>query len=162
MSIIPKQCGVRFDPPALVITYTNSDKKFHRRTMPIRNFTKRSGISRVADELIDNPRHKKYLENISRPQIEKLLRIIQEHLKGISLQESLAAIKQENTIDPDEDLNKVDDSTLRFKKKLMDETFEKNRRKPGDEDFEYDVDMDFHPAIETNEWDDDNDSDPEF
>ncbi|XP_006823945.1 centrosomal protein of 19 kDa-like [Saccoglossus kowalevskii] len=160
MSIMPQQCGVRFDPPALVLTYHNHRGNLHRRTMPIRGFTKRSGITRTAESLVSNPRHRKYLENISRPQIEKLLRIIQEHMKGISLDETLGAIKMENTIDPDEDLNKLDDIALSRKKAIMDEDFEKNRKKPGDEGFEYEVEVDFLPAIETSGWDDQ--SDPEF
>ena len=133
--------------------------------MPIRNFTKRTGITQAAQELCNNPRHKKYLENIKQSQVEKLLQIIQERLKGLSLDEALDKVKGERSIDPEEDLNRLDDDALDKKKKVMDETFQQNRKKPGDQDFEYDVEVDFEkegPPIESSGWDSENDSEPSF
>ncbi|XP_072034711.1 centrosomal protein of 19 kDa-like [Amphiura filiformis] len=165
MSITPKKCGVRVDPPTLILTYINeATGKKRQRSMPIRNFTKRSGVTRVAEDLCTNPRHKKYLENIKQSQVEKLLQIIQERLKGLSMDETLEKVKGERSIDPEEDLNQLDDDALNKKKEVMDETFEKNRKKPGDNDFEYEVEVDFDkegPPIESG-WDSENDSDPMF
>ena len=79
-----KKCGVRFDPPAVIITYVNTNGKLHRRTMPLRNFNKRSGVPRVAEELKNNTRHKKYLENLPLPQLEKLISIIRDKMNGIT------------------------------------------------------------------------------
>ena len=166
MSITPKKCGVRVDPPTLILTYINETTgKKRQRSMPIRNFTKRTGITRAAQELCNNPRHKKYLENIKQSQVEKLLQIIQERLKGLSLDEALDKVKGERSIDPEEDLNRLDDDALDKKKEVMDETFQKNRKKPGDQDFEYDVEVDFEkegPPIESSGWDSENDSEPSF
>lgn len=155
-----KKCGVRFDPPSIMITYVTDTGKLHRRTMPIRNFKKTSGISRTAEDLRQS--HKKYLESMPTRQLEKLLTLIQDHMKGISLNDSLKKNKELEEIDPEEDLNKVDDSTLARKKAVMDESFEKNRKKPGDPGFQYDVEVDFENdgPIETIDWDDD--SDPDF
>lgn len=151
-----KKCGVRFDPPAVVITYVvKASGKLHRRTMPLRNFNKNSGVSRVAEELKGNGRHKKYLEGLPLPQLEKLVTLIKDHLNGVTLEESVAKNKTMDTLDPEEDLNKLTDEQLKQKKAIMDMTFEKNRKKPGDPDFQYDVEVDFMEGgdIESYDWD---------
>ena len=57
--VLPQKCGVRFDPPAIVLIYTvKPSGKLHRRTMPLRHFNRHSGVSRVAEELKTNSRHK--------------------------------------------------------------------------------------------------------
>ena len=56
------------------------------------------------------------------------------------------------TIDPEQNLNVVDEETLKIKKAIMNQTFEKNRKKPDDPDFDYDVEKDFEP-VETCDWD---------
>ncbi|XP_038050146.1 centrosomal protein of 19 kDa-like [Patiria miniata] len=163
MSITPKKCAIRVDPPTLVLTYTDEvTGKDRQRSMPLRNFTKRSGVDRFVRELKANPRHKKYLENVSAIQLEKLLSIIKERLSGLSMEESLEKVKKELSVDPDEDLNQLDDQALQKKKSIMDETFEKNRKKPGEEGFQYDVDVDFGGGIESSGWDSGEESDPQF
>merc|ERR1712156_90019 len=108
-----KKCGLRFDPPAIVVTYTvKSSGKLHRRTMPLRNFNKRTGVARTAQELKESSRHEKYLRSIPLPQLEKLIQIIQDKMNGIDLKESLEKNKQMDTLDPEEDLNTVDEETL--------------------------------------------------
>lgn len=96
------------------------------------------------------------------------MNIIQDHLKGISLEESLDAIAQLEKIDPTEDLNKIDSAALARKKLVMDEAFEKNRKQIGDEDFQYDVEVDFgndknaDGEIESFDWDEDEDDNGDF
>ncbi|KAK2151057.1 hypothetical protein LSH36_377g02033 [Paralvinella palmiformis] len=160
---VVKKCGVRFDPPAVVLIYqVKSTGKLHRRTMPLRCFSKRSVVSRFAEELKTESRHKKYLDDVPMQQLEKLITIIKDKLNGIDLETSLEKNKGLDTVDPNEDLNVVDEETLKRKKAIMDQTFEKNRKLPGDPDFQYDVEKDFDVAIESCEWDSDNDSDNEF
>ena len=159
-NITLRKCGVRFDPPAVIITYTASNNKVHRRTMPLRKFNKHTGVARTAKELKDNPRHKKYLNGVALPQLEKLITVIHDKLNGLSLEASLEKNKKMGTIDPEEDLNKVDEKTLNQKKALMDQSFEKHSKKPGDPDFQYDVEIDFAGgAIESCEWDSEGDDD---
>ena len=89
--------------------------------------------------------------------------ILHDRLNGISLDECVMRNKGLDTIDPEEDLNKLDDVTLKRKKEIMDASFEKNRKKRDDPDFEYDVEVDFEQgAIESCEWDSDKESDEEF
>ena len=89
--------------------------------------------------------------------------LIQDSMKGLSLKESLGRVEELEKIDPNEDLNVVDEETLRVKKTVMEETFEKNRKKPGDADYEYEIEVNFEQgAIESCEWDSEGGSDPEF
>ncbi|XP_071949572.1 centrosomal protein of 19 kDa-like [Antedon mediterranea] len=161
MEVTPKKCGVRVEPPMLILKYENSSKKLRERIMPLRNFNKNTNITCFTTELKNNPRHKQYLQHVSEFQIEKLLRIIQAVLHGSSLEESLATAKKQYEIDPEEDLNKLDDDDLKKKKTAMNDSYEKNRKKPGDPDFQYDVEVEFpameNRGIETSAWDSDSD-----
>ena len=63
----------------------------------------------------------------------------------------------------EEDLNKLDDYELDKRKADMDKEFEKNRVRPGDEDFVYDKEVDFDAGKIESGWDEDDDySDPDF
>ncbi|XP_016402209.1 centrosomal protein of 19 kDa-like, partial [Sinocyclocheilus rhinocerous] len=71
-----------------------------------------------------------YLESVSLAQLERLHLILRDHLKGLSLEESLAAA---------EDLNKLSDEELNRRKAQMDQLFERNRKHKEDPDFVYDL-----------------------
>ncbi|XP_029938856.1 centrosomal protein of 19 kDa isoform X1 [Salarias fasciatus] len=150
-----KQCGVQFSPPSIVLIYERSDiKKLRKRIIPVRNFSQYSDYTVAAERLKNHPRHKDYLEGVSQNQLEKLHIILQDHLKGVSLKESLASFH----LDPNQDLNKLDDEELARKKGQMDELFEKNRMHKDDPNFVYDLEVDFTKT--TNEkcsWDEDSD-----
>lgn len=156
-NIITKKCGVRFKPPAIILYYEDKEaSKLHERIMPLHDFNENSNVKLAIEELRD--KHKQYLCLVSNLKLEKLARIIQENMKGLTMKDILSNIEKEFSVDPNEDLNKVDEDTLQRKKDIMNEIFEANRIKPGDPDFLYDVEVDFHqPAIESSEWDSDKD-----
>uniref|UniRef100_UPI00398F7F64 centrosomal protein of 19 kDa n=1 Tax=Pristiophorus japonicus TaxID=55135 RepID=UPI00398F7F64 len=144
MAYIPKKCGVKFKPPAIVLIYEDeSTKKTRQRLIPARNFSKCSDCSQAAEQLKNNPRHQEYLDGVSQQQLQKLYQLLRDSLNGLSLGQSLETILRENSINPEEDLNKLDDNELAKKKKIMDELFEKNQRKPNDPEFVYDLEVDF-------------------
>lgn len=110
--------------------------------------------SMAAERLKNNPRHRDYLEGVSQSQLEKLHIILRDHMQGFSLEHSLSSF----CLDPDEDLNKLDDEDLARKKGQMDELFEKNRRHKDDPDFVYDLEVDFtKTTLEKCSWDDESD-----
>ncbi|KAK7479021.1 hypothetical protein BaRGS_00029782 [Batillaria attramentaria] len=160
------KCGVRFDPPALVITYKDwKANKLRRRTMPLRNFNKNSNIESTIKDLKENPRHNRFVQLLSMAQFHRLLSIIKDKLSGLSLEASIARNNDMDTVRADEDLNKVDSETLVRKKLQMDSTFEKNKKQPGDPDFQYNVEVDFEDVVgkvESSGWDSGEDSDPDF
>ncbi|CAN7998455.1 centrosomal protein of 19 kDa [Ixodes scapularis] len=157
--MVLKKIGIRFKGPALIVIYETPSGKLHQRTMPIRDMSKNSNVRNVAESLRD--RHAAIFGSASLVQVEKMLRLAQESMKGKSLDECLEIVAKEFTLNPEEDLNKVDDDTLQRKKDLMNLTFEKNCKKPGDPDFKYDVEEDFdlEGAIETSGWDSEKDDD---
>lgn len=159
------KCGVKFDPPAIMIVYNEKgSKKQRQRTMPLRDFTKNSNIEKAAEDLSTNPRHGKYVSVIPRAQLVRLITIIRDKLNGMSLEASLARNDAMDKIDPEENLNTVDEETLKRKKAVMERTFEKHQVKPGDPNFKYDVEVEFDEqnVIESG-WDSGNEgSDLEF
>ncbi|KAM6326206.1 centrosomal protein of 19 kDa [Podargus strigoides] len=156
MTYSAKKCGVRFQPPSIVLIYKEDGQdKTRQRIMPVRNFSKFSDCSLAAEQLKNNLRHKAYLKGVSLHQLQKLYRLLKGHLGGESLAESLEKFRQEETIDPEEDLNKLDDKELEKRKRIMDELFEKNRKKKDDPDFVYDVEVEFpqDEPLESCGWD---------
>ncbi|XP_028855637.1 centrosomal protein of 19 kDa [Denticeps clupeoides] len=160
MSCAAKRCGVIFRPPSVVLIYEDKDtNKMRRRIMPVRNFSQFSDCGKAAERLKHNVRHKDYLEDVSVAQLERLHTLLRDHLMGISLEQSLAA---QRTQDPnEEDLNKLGDEELACRKAQMDELFERNRKRKGDPDFVYDLEVDFPDQAkrETCSWDEEESDD---
>lgn len=90
--------------------------------------------------------------------------MIQNKMKGLDpLQAGDIPTLQENSARSHEDLNKLDDHELSRRKADMDKEFEKNRVRPGDEDFVYDKEVEFNEGKIESGWDEDDDySDPDF
>ncbi|NXD79592.1 CEP19 protein, partial [Halcyon senegalensis] len=156
MTYTAKKCGICFQPPSIILIYRDDNKdKSRQRIMPVRNFSKFSDCSMAAEQLKNNPRHKAYLEGVSLHQLQKLFHLLKGHLGGESLAESLEKFQREETIDPEEDMNKLDDSELAKRKSIMDELFEKNRKKKDDPDFVYDIEVEFpqDEPLESCGWD---------
>ncbi|XP_059196928.1 centrosomal protein of 19 kDa [Centropristis striata] len=155
MSFEAKRCGVQFSPPAVVLIYEEKENKHVRkRVIPVRNFSKYSDYSMAAERLKNHPRHRDYLENVSQGQLEKLHIILRDHMQGLSLEHSLDSFR----LDPDQDLNKLDDDELARKKGQMDGLFEKNRKHKDDPDFVYDVEVDFTKTTQEKcSWDEESD-----
>ncbi|NXK23811.1 CEP19 protein, partial [Arenaria interpres] len=156
MTYVAKKCGICFQPPSIVLIYKDdSEDKTRQRIMPVRNFSKFSDCGLAAEQLKNNPRHKAYLEGVSLRQLQKLYSLLKGHLGGESLAESLEKFRREETIDPEEDMNKLDDKELAKRKSIMDELFEKNRKKKDDPDFIYNIEVEFpqDEQLESCGWD---------
>ena len=97
-------------------------------------------------------------------QLEKLLTMIQNKMKGLDpMQARDTSTLPGNSVRSHEDLNKLDDHELNRRKADMDKEFEKNRIRPGDEDFVYDKEVEFNEGKIESGWDEDDDySDPDF
>ncbi|XP_070816440.1 centrosomal protein of 19 kDa [Chaetodon trifascialis] len=155
MSFTAKRCGVQFSPPSIILIYEHKESKtVRKRIIPVRSFSKYSDHSMAAERLKNHPRHRDYLRDVSQSQLEKLHIILRDHMQGFSLEHSLASFR----LDPDEDLNKLDDEELARKKGQMDEVFERNRRRKEDADFVYDLEMDFTKTTQEKcSWDEESD-----
>ncbi|CAI5775443.1 Hypothetical predicted protein [Podarcis lilfordi] len=154
MSYVAKKCGIKLNPPSIVLIYEDQLRNnIRKRIMPIRNFSKFSDCSRAAEQLKNNPRHKTYLEGVSMEQLQKLHNLLRCQLGGQNLTQGLEQIQREETIDPEEDLNKLDDKELAKRKEIMDALFEKNRKKKDDPDFVYNVESDLKKQLSNKDAD---------
>ncbi len=85
--IVPIALGIITDPPTLVLTYDDEDiekirkKKRRQRRMPIRNFNDRSDIKKTYFVL--KCRHEPHLSSLANVAVFKMLRVIQEVMKGL-------------------------------------------------------------------------------
>ncbi|XP_022649233.1 centrosomal protein of 19 kDa-like isoform X1 [Varroa destructor] len=153
--------------PKLVVVYekdeqelTSSPKRrYRKRTMPIRGLYRNSDLKLISAELCK--RHA-ILGHLAILQMEKLLAIVQETRNGASVADSIRTATQRYTLDPDEDLNVLDDKTLQVKKQLMAESFEQAALKPGDPGFTYNIEVDFNTFETSADWDNDSDEVVDF
>lgn len=91
--------------------------------------------------------------------------MIQNKMKGMDSNQikNMSSGPRPNSSGEDLDLNKLDDYELDKRKAAMDEDFEKNRIRPGDEDYVYDKEVEFNEGKIESGWDDEDDySDPDF
>ncbi len=136
-SLEPLQLGVSFRPPAIILLYRDPVKnKTRRRSMPARGISKTSDCYSEAQAL--RRRHPRHLGPVPAVRIEKFLRVLQETMKGRTLEGALEAAKRDFAIDFDEDMNKLSDQELQRRKEIMDVNFAKNQIKVGDPDFVWD------------------------
>ncbi|XP_059094485.1 centrosomal protein of 19 kDa-like [Tigriopus californicus] len=147
------EIGVSFKHSFVVLKYRHvSSGLVRKRSMPVRNLTKSSDCYAEAGQL--KKRHDKYLRDIPTVRIEKMIKLLQDTMKGKSLVEALAAAKMDFSINFDEDMNKLTDQELQRRKELMDVTFQKKQVKAGDPDFIYDKQVDFSDAAKLESgWD---------
>lgn len=139
--LVPLKLGIRIQPPALTLVYQSAAGKERYRIMPVRFLNKFGSVNTILKDLKE--RHKEHLENVSDVRVEKMVRILQDIQKGRTLDEAVTAISKEYLVDPEQDLNKLDDEQLARKKKVMNSSFEKNQLKPGDPGYEYDKQIEY-------------------
>ncbi|XP_064791406.1 centrosomal protein of 19 kDa [Oncorhynchus masou masou] len=160
MPFVAKRCGVQFSPPSIVLIYESNVKdtnKIRKRIIPVRNFSNCSDCCMAAERMKHHIRHRAYLETVSLGQLERLHIVLRDHMQGHSLEHTLASLR----LDPEEDLNKLDDEELARKKVQMDKLFECNRRRKDDPDFVYDLEVEFKGEVaqEPCSWDEEESDD---
>lgn len=149
-AIILKKIGVVYTPPSIVLLYSDNGT-YKKRNMPLRDLNDSCDCHQLANRL--KTRHKKQLENINIIRLEKLIRLAQENLKGNSKAQALKLVKDEFSVNPGEDLNKLSDKELQRRKDIMDLNFEKNSIPKGHPDYVYDKEVEYEGHKVSNEWD---------
>jgi len=82
-TVIPVSLGVVSEPPTLILLYEDGkNPKRRRRRMPVRHFNDRSDVGRAAFAI--RQRHEKWMKDVSLTTVERMLRIVQEMIKGLS------------------------------------------------------------------------------
>ena len=158
MPITVQKIGVSFNGPSLILVYI-SNGVTRKRNMPLRDISKDCDCSAVVNRL--KLRHNKYLENVSDIKLEKFVLLAREHIRGNTLNDGLENVTKALTIDPDEDLNKLNKKDLDRQKQIMDITFEKNYIGKDHPDYVHDKQVDFKPSGAKADWDDSDDNEDE-
>ncbi|KAF5399778.1 hypothetical protein PHET_07194 [Paragonimus heterotremus] len=148
-----RRCGIKCEPPTLVIVY-HVGLKTRKRAISVRDIHQKS-VSELFQDILKKSQDP-IVQNIPKVQLLRLLTILKDLVNGVSLKESIERCKTVETISTEEDLNLVDVDVLERKKALMDQQFEQNRISPTDPTFQYDKKVDFpQDHVETSAWDSD-------
>ncbi|GAA48312.1 centrosomal protein of 19 kDa [Clonorchis sinensis] len=149
-----RRCGIRRDPPALVVVY-HLGLKTRKRTIKLADVRDKSVVD-LFSELMKDSSTKNLLQNVPKSQLMRLLTILRDLIHNVPLHESIKRCDEEDVISSGEDLNTVHPDLLERKKAIMDELFEQNRIDPTHPEFEYDKEVDFpQDKVETCLWDSD-------
>jgi len=168
--VVPKSFGLKYDPPSIALVY-EMDGKLRKRTMPVRKVQATSDPSALATQLTQTHQSLLGPDVVSHEQIVRLMTKLVQHAAkappapapgapapaaaapvAASATGALAAGGDSGT--DGDDLNKVSAEELAARKAAMEVDFERNRVKPGDAAFRHDKRIEFAPAEESNEWDD--------
>lgn len=145
-----KKIGVIFNPPTLLLLYKIGNK-YKKLCMPVRELSVTSDCSVLAARL--QARHKKQMSTINIISIERMIRLIQEVMKGHSKSAALDIVASEYQLNPDEDLNTLTDKQLNRRKAIMDLNFKKNNIDKDHPDYVYDKEVVFEGEKKTSNWD---------
>lgn len=137
----PKRFGLKFDPPTIVLEYlVPSTGKLYHHKMRLRNLSAGLLPHNILEAL--KKRHAMYLCT-SKLLDDQLLELIGK------LRDSLYPQVDYHTYD----LNKLTPEEVQQHKEKMEDLFEKNAKRPGDQDFAYDCRKDFDLPGSECSWD---------
>jgi len=154
--LCPKRFGLNYDPPSIVLEYlqVSTGKLFHRR-IGLRRLRPGTDPARVAEKLRQKNPALLDDDKVSFDQIISLVTKLQSGLakRGDDPRKQVDYHKV--------DLNKLSTEELNSHKAQMDIQFFQNQKKPGDNDFVYDVQVDFgtDENAQPSGWDSDEDLD---
>ncbi|KAJ3228704.1 Centrosomal protein of 19 kDa [Chytriomyces hyalinus] len=179
---IVSSIGAKFKPPTLYVFFKDVEQgKYKRRKIPVRDMSKSPHAESLAHALIK--RHV-ILKAVPFKNLLSVLEKIQSHVgrrtpeiipkpvttslntikdlpplpKALPPPPYASSVHESKRIDGSLNLNKLGDDALSKVKSDMNIEFEKNRIKPGDAAFEYDVQKSFGPPVENNDWDQESES----
>jgi hypothetical protein len=92
------KCGLKFNPPTLVVFYKQTGKsKLRKRSMPLRHLKTRRELSAYAEELCGHERHGKYVQLIP---LEQLILLLERAKNGKDYEVPKAAAPHFSLVTP--------------------------------------------------------------
>ena len=91
-NITPIKLGIKFTPPSLVLIY-NDKSKLRSRTMPVKELDILTDLRLFTEKFKSNDKYRKYFDKITANKLEKQFFILQDYMKGYTLDESLQRVK---------------------------------------------------------------------
>jgi len=178
-TVVAKRYALRFNPPSVVLEYRDASKS-RLRTVKLLGLAADSDVERLATKVIRSFPRALDRRTINREQVKRLVQRLKDYetQKGTETEKSAAEAEiRGNTEeaepeefdlegggadidlnDPNLDLNKVSIADLKAAKAKMEQQFIQHRKLPGEDGFQYDVQVDFQFAEGTGDWDSDEDS----
>jgi centrosomal protein CEP19 len=92
-TITPIKVGVKFDPPSLILVYRDKSK-LRSRTIPAKGVDILTDIRVYVQQFKKEPKNKVFFDKISNNKLEKILFILQDNMKGYTLDESIERAKK--------------------------------------------------------------------
>lgn len=174
----PRRFALKYDPPAIVMEYSNAEGNLFHCKVTIKNLTADMDASEVSAALIRSHavlQHPK----VKRKQIERLVLMLLNHKRqepgageageaataadassaaaatppAVTAPAAGAAASDGIDLSEVDDLQKVDEAVLVAVKDKMNEDFQRNFVGQDHPDFEYDKKVDFGEGEESCDWD---------
>lgn len=146
---LPQRIGLNYEKNELVIEYMLvSLQKLYHHKINLSQFSDDLSIESIVDDIFRN--HSFYLNhpNVTRDYVLNAVNKLNQFKTRPQVQvievnreynRQSSKDTNEESLESDEDYNKLSEEELQAKKKEMDKLYEANKRKVEDKDFEYDI-----------------------
>jgi centrosomal protein CEP19 len=112
-NITPIKIGIKFNPASLILVYRDKTK-LRSRQIPVKDVDILTEVYKYSENFKLDPKYRKYFDKIPVNRLAKLIFIIQDNMKGYTLEESLERSKKFNT-----NIDETSESTESNNQKLI-------------------------------------------
>lgn len=103
-SITPIKLGIKFSPASLILVYRDKSK-LRSRQIPVKNVDILTDVHMYAENFKLDQKYRKYFDKIPVNRLIKLIFMIQDNMKGYTLEESLQRAKKFDQNQMDEEIS---------------------------------------------------------
>ncbi|GHP08489.1 centrosomal protein of 19 kDa [Pycnococcus provasolii] len=149
--LIAEKFALVFEPPTVIVQYRAQDtgkRRLRKLRLDAKTVVATPSVEALTQKILRSLPKKLDLATVKSEQVQRLVQRLVDKCRGNTTTTAV--------VNASVDYNKLGDDDVAAVKKAMDVDFEKNRKRPGDEDFVYDVQVEFDPTDDLgNSWDDD-------
>ena len=156
VDITVRRFAIKYEPPTLAIEYEKENKIFLKK-IRIKSRSVNVTASHLVDKLIEQNKEALNLQRIHRTQLEGLVSMLLAKTPPSPVNKGISKRDISKPVDKWGDLNKASDEEVDRAKSEMDVAFEANRKKLGDDGYEWDKRADFETPSEECDWDEESD-----
>ena len=156
--LTPRRVAIKFAPPTLILEYAPSYGRYLHYKVRMGHLRPSTDAYAVANKLYRN--HPRFFDR-AKVEFGQTLKLVRKLIDNAIVSSPVApapppARAAPPAAQPEEvDLNKVSEFRLKAAKLEMDVGFSESLKRPGDEGYEYDKQVDFEPAGDSDgSWDD--------
>ena len=165
-SLTPRRVAIKFSPPTLILEYAPSFVRYLHYKVRMGHLRPSTDPYAVANKLYRT--HPRFFDR-AKVEFGQTLKLVRKLIDGAGAASPVASSVASSMASPvasppraapppaleEVDLNKVSEFRLKAAKLEMDVGFSESLKRPGDEGYEYDKQVDFEPAGDSDgSWDD--------